>query len=263
MPRTSAFLAAAVIAACLATPARAAETELVLRGSRTASTVLHLTRPVRLLAHDADGRVLIKVTAKGDLAGFSIAEQSGRVLLADVTSSRVTWSRMRTVNKGSFDGVLRPGRYVLTIVASGVTEVRIPVSGLPRTAEYRPTTAVPVHVVERPVGDAVAGYSVQSAGRMPVRVGPRTLVWFGVGWRQTGLNDETQLCIAPPGKGCPGHCSFDSGYHRYDVPIVDQETGAALMALPGVVPPGDRDLVWDVSVDVFATSMRAVAVTIG
>lgn len=261
-----AVTALAVVLATTASPAQATPSRrtITLSGSRTASLTVTFRNAVTLYDGDpAEGELGPTIEGSADVAGYVLMDaRRTRVIAGVVTTDhlqpddRPAWL---PVNKRSTR--VPAGRYVLTLVASAQTEVRVPVDGLASSVTYRPMTPVPLTVIDRPL-DPMVG--TDASGSAPIKVTTRTVTVLGVAFTTTAQEASGKFCMTLPGKGCPGLAGSAFTYATSGaVPQPLTDLSLAVLVRPDELRSGSFDAAWSLSFEGLYTTARGVAVTIG
>lgn len=266
MPRRAALLALLLCLAGLphAGAARAAEA-VVLRGSRSASIDLTLTRTTTFEVGRPEPGRAISARIGGTFAGVVVSRLDGSVVVGAVVAAgfRSGGAPVPMVFGQGFESVRVPaGRYRITLLANGAgTEVRIPAIGVGRVRVLAPSTRVDVHgdVVTRrtPVGVPIGEV------RVPLRTGSRSTVILATmqSYAVTAASLD-EVCLARSGSTCRtgsvtgGSTVLLGGAGR-------AETVSAYFAYPGDTPAGDYDAIFVSGGAGVSEALSAFALRIG
>lgn len=235
---------------------------LTLSGTRSASLAVTFARPVTFHDGNPTDETGPTISGTADVAGYLLTDVSRTRVLAGV----LTTTRLRPdgapARLAIGDGTARvpAGRYVLTLVASSQTEVRIPVDGLSANVAYRPVTPVPLKVADNPLDPALG---TEASGRAPISVTARTVTLLGVAFTTTAQDGTGMFCLTWRGKSCPGVAGSAFAYATSGLPQPMQDQAFATLVRPHPSRKGAYDASWSLSLNGVYTSARGVAILIG
>lgn len=232
--------------------ARPATHELVLDGSRSASVVVSLPRPVKLTCcemrgEERDGSMHFGIEGfsaetRGSYVGFAIERISdGRIMKIAVRVPQLDLGQGLVPTVISFSRVtkLAPGRYRIHLLTDGRSTVRVAAPGLPKTTYLNPSqpSNVTAELVELTTPAGLP--SLQS--RVPIEVAKSSVVLLAV-MTEGELTQAHYLsqCVTAPGDVCK-----QASQHEPWVTAGSGGGGGALMdAHVGTLPAGSYDAVF-------------------
>lgn len=232
--------------------ARPAPYELVLDGSRSASVVISLQRPVKLTCcemrgEERDGTMHFGIEGfsaetRGTYAGFAIERLSdGRMMKIAVHVPHLDLGQGLVPTVISFGRATRlaSGRYRIHLLTDGRSTVRVAAPGLPKTMYLNPSqpSKVTSELVELTTPAGVP--SLQS--RVPIEVAKSSVVLLAV-MTEGELTQAHYLsqCVTAPGDVCK-----QASQHEPWVTAGSGGGGGALMdAHVGTLPAGSHEAVF-------------------
>lgn len=148
MRRAFVFVLLAASLEFAAGPSSAAPPQaLILRGSRSASTVVDFPKPVTFEMYDKNDSYGRGITADlgGSYAGFAVRRTDGRLVFARLvprgfeTTVHAPYRNVVALGDLRENVVVPAGRYRVSLLTDGQSEIRIRTRGLPGTRVLAPT----------------------------------------------------------------------------------------------------------------------------
>ncbi len=219
---------------------------LVLRGSRSAAAELVLRRTTTFEAGGTEPSRAMSARVGGTFAGFVVQRADGSVAVGGVIAAGFAFdgeSAPLVFGEG-FDAVRLPaGRYRVTLLANGPSEVRVPLRGVDRSIVLAPRQ--PADVRGDLVRHRLSPGAPVSLARVPMTVGAASTVLLASAQSYpAGVATADDLCLARPGTTCAtGAVSGGTGV------VVGGGGGRlttiqALYIYPGQTPAGGYDAVF-------------------
>jgi hypothetical protein len=233
---------------------------VVLRGSRHGAVTLVISRYTTLsTGNPLKGEAGATVTKAGKYAGYVLTDSSGRLRAGAMRVDHIGFdARPVAVPMTAPSTVLEPGRYRLTLVADGTSEVRIPASGITGSLVLNAAETAKVTAELRSLGTAATTLT-----RKAVTIAASTTTYVAVKQAYTGAGATQRTCVAARGAFCETTTGTRDRLTTAQSGAGTGETWSTDTLAPGYYAPGGYDAIWQASTAGLSKGAWGFALSVG